>query len=91
MIIYDKEYLVRLKKLCDEFNILLIDDEVAMGFGRTGKMFAFEHAKIVPDIICIAKGLTAGYLPLAATIVKEQIYQEFYDDFDKTENFLPWP
>jgi len=87
MIIYPAEYLTRLGKLCDKYNVLLIDDEVAMGFGRTGKMFAFEHAGIVPDIICLSKGITAGYLPLAATIVKEEIYQAFYDDYDKLKTF----
>jgi len=87
MIIYPAEYLTRLRKLCDKYSVLLIDDEVAMGFGRTGKMFAFEHAGIIPDIICVAKGITAGYLPLAATIVKEEIYQAFYDDYEKVKAF----
>ena len=80
MLIYKPEYLKRLRRLCDKYNILLIDDEVAMGFGRTGKMFAFEHADIVPDIICLAKGITAGYLPLSVTIAKEKIYRAFYSD-----------
>lgn len=88
MLIYPAEYLVELRRLCDEYNVLLIDDEVAMGFGRTGKMFAFEHVGIVPDIVCLAKGLTAGYLPLAVTIVKEKIYQAFYDDYDKLKTFF---
>jgi adenosylmethionine-8-amino-7-oxononanoate aminotransferase len=87
MIIYPAEYLTGIKKLCDKYNVLLIDDEVAMGFGRTGKMFGFEHAKIVPDIVCLAKGLTAGYLPLSATVVKENIYQAFYDDYEKMKTF----
>ncbi len=87
MIIYPAEYLKKLRTLCDKYNVLLIDDEVAMGFGRTGKMFAFEHADIVPDIVCLAKGLTAGYLPLSATIVREEIYQAFYDDYDKLKTF----
>ena len=56
-------------------NILFIDDEVAMGFYRTGKLFAYEHANIVPDIICVAKGITAGYLPLSATITNDKIYE----------------
>jgi len=79
MIIYPAEYLTKLKKLCYKYNILLIDDEVAMGFGRTGKMFAFEHAEMVPDIICLAKGITAGYLPLSVTMTTDKIYQAFYD------------
>lgn len=87
MIIYPAEYLRKVRELCDKYNVLLIDDEVAMAFGRTGKMFAFEHAGIVPDIICLAKGLTAGYLPLAVTMVKEHIYQAFYDDYSKLKTF----
>jgi len=88
MIIYPADYLTKLKKLCDEYNILLIDDEVAMGFGRTGKMFAFEHADIVPDIICLAKGITAGYLPLSVTMTSDKIYQAFYDDYEKLKTFF---
>lgn len=87
MIIYPAEYLTKVRELCDKYNVLLIDDEVAMGFGRTGKMFAYEHARIVPDIICFSKGITAGYLPLAATLTGEEIYQAFYDDYDKLKAF----
>ena len=88
MIIYPAEYLAKLKKLCDKYNVLLIDDEVAMGFGRTGKMFAFEHAEIVPDILCLAKGITAGYLPLSVTMTTDKIYQAFYDDYEKLKTFF---
>ena len=88
MIIYPAEYLTKLKKLCYKYNILLIDDEVAMGFGRTGKMFAFEHAEIVPDMICLAKGITAGYLPLSVTMTSDKIYQAFYDDYEKMKTFF---
>lgn len=88
MIIYPAEYLTKLNTICDKYNILLIDDEVAMGFGRTGKMFAFEHAGIVPDIICLAKGITAGYLPLSVTLTSEKIYQAFYDDYEKFKTFF---
>lgn len=87
MIIYPEQYLKKVRELCDKYDALLIDDEVAMGFGRTGKMFAFEHAGIVPDIICLAKGLTGGYLPLATTLVKEKIYQAFYDDYENKKTF----
>ena len=80
MIMYPPKYITKLRKLCDEYNILLIDDEVAMGFYRTGKLFAYEHANIVPDIICAAKGITAGYMPLAVTITTDEIYNAFYDD-----------
>ncbi len=88
MIIYPVEYLKKLRALCDKYNVLLIDDEVAMGFGRTGKMFAFEHADIVPDLVCLAKGLTAGYLPLAVTMATDEIYQAFYDDYEKLKTFF---
>ena len=87
MRMYPIEYLKRLRKLCDEYNILLIDDEVAMAFGRTGKHFAFEHANIKPDIFCVAKGITAGYIPLAATIATNKIYQAFHDDYHKLKAF----
>ncbi len=88
MIIYPAEYLKRLRELCDQYNVLLIDDEVAMGFGRTGKMFAFEHAGITPDIVCLAKGITAGYLPLAVTMATDEIYRAFYDDYEKLKTFF---
>lgn len=87
MLMYPPEYLTRFRQLCDKYNVLLIDDEVAMGFGRTGRMFAFEHAGIVPDIVCLAKGLTAGYLPLAVTMTTDRIFQAFYDDYDKYKMF----
>jgi len=88
MIIYPKEYLTNLRALCDKYNILLIDDEVAMGFGRTGKMFAYQHAQIVPDIMCLAKGITAGYMPLSVTMTSEKIYNAFWDDWDKFKTFF---
>lgn len=87
MIVYPSEYLTGLRVLCDKYNVLLIDDEVAMGFGRTGKMFAFEHAGITPDFVCLSKGITAGYMPLAVTITTEEIYQAFYDDYEKLKTF----
>ncbi|MEI8378119.1 MAG: adenosylmethionine--8-amino-7-oxononanoate transaminase [bacterium] len=87
MIIYPKEYLKIVRELCDKYDVLLIDDEVAMGFGRTGKMFACEHAEISPDIMCLAKGITAGYIPLAATLSTKKIYDAFYDDYEKTKTF----
>lgn len=79
MRMYPPQYLKKLRELCTKYDILLIDDEVAMGFGRTGKMFAYQHADIEPDIVCLAKGITAGYLPLAVTITNEKIYNAFYD------------
>lgn len=87
MIIYPPEYLKIVRELCDKYDILLIDDEVAMGFGRTGKFFACEHAGISPDIMCLAKGITAGYMPLAVTLTTQKIYDAFYDDYEKTKTF----
>lgn len=87
MRVYPAEYLEKLRALCDKYDILLIDDEVAMAFGRTGKYFAFEHAGIKPDIFCVAKGITAGYIPLAATITTNKIYNAFYDDFSTLKTF----
>lgn len=87
MRMYPPEYLAKIRELCDKYDILMIDDEVAMGFGRTGKCFAFEHAGIKPDIFCVAKGITAGYIPLAATITTDKIYNAFYDDYAKAKAF----
>ena len=80
MIMYPPKYITNLRALCDKYNVLLIDDEVAMGFYRTGKLFAYEHAGVVPDIVCAAKGITAGYMPLSITITSDEIYNAFYDD-----------
>lgn len=77
MRIYPAKVLTRVFALCDRFEVLTIADEVAMGFGRTGTMFATQHCGRAPDIMCLAKGLTGGYLPLAATVVKEHIYERF--------------
>jgi adenosylmethionine-8-amino-7-oxononanoate aminotransferase len=77
---YSPEYLNQLKQLCEEHDILLIFDEVATGFGRTGKLFATNHTNISPDIMVMAKGLTAGYMGHAATIASTQIFESFLDD-----------
>ncbi len=87
MIVWEPEYLAEVRSLCDRFGVLLIADEVLTGFGRTGKMFACEHAGVVPDIICLSKALTAGYLPLGATAAKEDIFNAFYDD-DRSKTFF---
>ncbi len=80
MKMYPAEYLRRLSQLCRENRVLLIVDEIAMGFGRTGAMFAFEHAGIDPDIVCLGKGLSGGYLPISAAVVKEEIFETFADE-----------
>ncbi|AUG57655.1 Adenosylmethionine-8-amino-7-oxononanoate aminotransferase [Acetivibrio saccincola] len=88
MKIYPPVYLKKLRALCDKYHINLIADEIAVGFGRTGKMFACEHAGISPDIICLSKGLTAGYMPLSLVVMTDEIYNAFYDDYLKMKAFL---
>jgi adenosylmethionine-8-amino-7-oxononanoate aminotransferase len=79
MRIYPHKYLRLLDRLCNEKNVLLIVDEIAVGFGRTGKMFAFEHGDVDPDIVCLGKSLAGGYLPISATVVKDKIFETFRD------------
>jgi adenosylmethionine---8-amino-7-oxononanoate aminotransferase len=82
------EYLQALSEICRRNNILLILDEVATGFGRTGKMFACEHAGVTPDILCLAKGITGGYLPLAATLASEEIFSAFLGEYKEYKTFF---
>ena len=84
---YHPIYLKKLRTLCSKLDIHFIADEIAVGFGRTGKMLACQHANIKPDIMCLSKGLSGGYLPLAATLVSKKIYQEFLKP-DVEKNFL---
>lgn len=87
MIVWEAEFLEAARRLCDRYDVLLIADEVLTGFGRTGKMFACEHAGISPDIICLSKALTAGYLPLGVTAATEKVYEAFYSD-DRRKTFF---
>jgi len=87
MIIYPVQYLRRVAALCKKYNVHLILDEVASGFGRTGKMFASEHANIKPDFMCLSKGITSGTLPLGTTLTTKKIYQAFYADYEKRKTF----
>lgn len=87
MIIYPVEYLRKAAELTKRYNVHLILDEVATGFGRTGKMFACEYANVQPDFMCLSKGITAGCLPLGATLSTKKIYQAFYADYEKKKTF----
>ena len=80
MAMYDPGYLRHARELCDRFDVHLIADEIAVGFGRTGTLFACEQAGIAPDFLCLSKGLTGGYLPLSVVLATDRVYQAFYDD-----------
>lgn len=81
MIVSPPGYLRGVRDLCTKYGVLMIADEVATGFGRTGRMFACEHEAVVPDIICLSKGITGGYMPLAATIATEEVYSAFLGEY----------
>jgi adenosylmethionine-8-amino-7-oxononanoate aminotransferase len=87
MAMYDAEYLRRARALCDRYEVLLIADEIMTGFGRTGSFFAHQQAGIVPDLLCLSKGLTGGYLPLSVVMTTPAVYEAFYDD-DLARGFL---
>jgi len=88
MLVHPPGYLRAVRDLCDQHDVLLILDEVATGFGRTGRMFACEHEGVAPDLMCLAKGITGGYLPLAATISTEHIYEGFLGQFEEFRTFF---
>jgi adenosylmethionine-8-amino-7-oxononanoate aminotransferase len=88
MIVAPRGYLGAVRELCSKYHTLLIADEVATGFGRTGKMFACEHEDVVPDIMCLSKGITGGYLPLAVTLSTEEIYSAFLGEFRELKTFF---
>ncbi|MEO4052873.1 adenosylmethionine--8-amino-7-oxononanoate transaminase [Solibacillus sp. CAU 1738] len=88
MKMYPPIYLKRLRDICTKYDVHLIADEIAVGFGRTGTMFACEQANISPDFMCLSKGLTGGYLPLSVVLTTDGIYDAFYDDYNKMKAFL---
>jgi adenosylmethionine-8-amino-7-oxononanoate aminotransferase len=88
MRMYDAVYLTLLREACDKYQVHLIADEIAVGFGRTGTLFACEQVAITPDFMCLSKGLTGGYLPLSAVLTTDEIYQAFYADYSTLKAFL---
>ncbi|RQW90212.1 MAG: adenosylmethionine--8-amino-7-oxononanoate transaminase [Geobacter sp.] len=88
MVVQPPGFVKKVRELCDQYNILMIADEVAVGFGRTGSMFACEREGVTPDLMALSKGLTAGYLPLAATLATQEIYDEFLGDYSELKTFF---
>jgi adenosylmethionine-8-amino-7-oxononanoate aminotransferase len=80
MAMYDAEYLRRARALCDRYEVHLIADEIAVGYGRTGPFLACDHAGVRPDFLCLSKGLSGGYLPLSVVLTRDAVYDAFYDD-----------
>ncbi len=88
MIVHPKGFLSRLRELTRKHDLLLIVDEVAVGFGRTGRMFACEWEQVSPDLMCLGKGITGGYLPLAATLAREEIFEAYLGEFGELKTFF---
>ncbi len=88
LVMHPPGYLRGVRELTRKYDVLLIADEVAVGFGRTGKMFACEHERVTPDFLCLAKGLTAGYLPLASTLATDEIWKTFLGRYDESKTFF---
>ncbi len=88
MIVHPPGFLRGVRELARRYGVLLIADEVAVGLGRTGRMFACEHEQVTPDLLCLAKGLTGGYLPLAATLATDQIYRVFLGSYAESKTFF---
>ncbi len=88
MKMYNPSYITKLRTICDEEGVFLIADEIAVGFGRTGSMFACEQAGISPDFLCLSKGITGGYMPLSCVLFTQDIYDAFYCDYNEGKSFL---
>ncbi len=88
MKMYDPSYITKLRELCNKHGVFLIADEIAVGFGRTGTMFACEQAGISPDFLCLSKGITGGYMPLSVVLFTQDIYNAFYCDYNEGKSFL---
>lgn len=88
MKVYPALYLKKLRTLCDKYEVHLIADEIATGYGRTGRMFAVDNAGISPDIMCLSKGLTGGYMPMSLCVTTQKIYDAFYDDYSSGKAFM---
>jgi adenosylmethionine-8-amino-7-oxononanoate aminotransferase len=88
MIVHPRGFLQGVRELTKKYDVLLILDEVAVGFGRTGKMFACEHENVAPDLLCLAKGLTGGYLPMGATLATDELWQAFLGDYSESKSLF---
>jgi len=88
MNMYSPIYLKKLREYCDKYDVYFIADEIAVGFGRTGKMFACEHAEISPDLMTLSKGISGGYMPMSAVLLSNEIYNIFYNDYEEGKSFF---